>query len=432
VGSGEHHLPRQVVYLIKWLIVSLLVGAVAGVLVWIVQTGVTRLSSARNALRYPYPYMFPALAGLITGFVIHRLDPAASGEGAPTYIHSVQRRGGYLEPRTTVLYLVGTVLTLGLGGSGGFVGPACLIGGGAGSLLFRRLRALSQPLRFRRADLRLAMVCGAGAAVAAVLDAPIGGAIFAVEVLYATSLEYEGLFPALLASLTGYTVHSLITGFGSPYRHAGWTFDPTLIPGFILTAVIAGVLGILFVFSFKRVFDLFQRFSRWGKWRPAIGGLACALIGVATQGKVLGPGVEIMSEIINPEPVKPAALFAVLLGLILLSKIAATVFTVGSGSPGGITLPVLMVGAMAGNIVASLLLPASAYSTASGASGHIAYVVTGMAGLLAAVLNVPIAAIVIVMEVFGTSYAMPAALGSIIAFNIARSEVVYQYLEKEE
>lgn len=419
VISPDRALPRQVVYLIKWIILSLLIGSLAGTLIWVLQSGVSLLSKASNST--PCPYLFPVLAGLIIGFIIHRIDPAASGEGAPLYIHSAQRSGGYLGPKTVLAYLLGAIVTLGFGGSGGFVGPACLVGGGTGGFLFRKLRFLSRPLRFRKADLRLATICGAGAGVAAVLDAPIGGGIFAVEVLYAASIEYEGVFPAVLASITGYTVHSLITGFGSPYRHGELAFTPTLVPGLVLTAVLAGVLGILFVLVFKRVFGMFQRLSRWGGWRPVAGGLVCAVLGFGLQGRVLGTGRETFLDIVNPDILIPVyALLAILLG-----KIATNAFTVGSGSPAGITLPVLMIGAAAGSIVAALL-------RVSAPAQHIAYVATGMAGLLAAVLNVPIAAMIILMEMFGTSYAVPAVLGSIIAFSLARSEVVYRYLETEE
>jgi len=421
VTSPNRGLPRQVVYLIKWIILSLLIGSLAGALIWVLQSGVDALGKVGSSTRYPYNCLFPVLAGLIVGFVIHRIDPVASGEGGPVYIHSVQQRGGYLKPRTTLLYLLGAIVTLGLGGSGGFVGPACLVCGGAGGFLFSKVRFLSRALRFRKADLRLAMVCGAGAGVAAVLDAPIGGGIFAVEVLYAASIEYEGVFPAVLASITGYTVHSLITEFGSPYRHGALTFSPTLMPGLLLMAVLAGLLGILFVVAFKKAFDTFQKLSRWGGWRPVVGGLVCAVVGIALRGRTLGPGRDTFMEIVNPGIVLPLYL----LGLIVVGKIATNTVTVGSGSPAGVTLPVLMVGAAAGNIVASLL-------HASDPAHHIAFVATGMAGMLAAVLNVPIAAMIILMEMFGTSYAVPAVLGSIIAFSIARSEVVYRYLETEE
>lgn len=432
MASNRGGLPRQAAYLIKWLVLSLLIGALAGTLVWIVQSGVARLGEARTSLPHALPYIFPVLGGLVVGLVIHRIDPAASGEGAPTYIKSVQNRGGYLESRTVALYLLGTVLTLGFGGSGGFVGPACLYGGGAGSFLFRKLRVLSRPLRFRKADLRLAMVCGAGAGVAAALDAPIGGGIFAVEVLYAASIEYEGLFPGLLASITGYTVHSLLTGFGPAYWQSELAFRATLVPGFILTAVVAGILGIIFVVAFKKVFDLFHRLRHWGGWRPVAGACVCALVGLALagfagKGQVLGPGTETFRAVLDPRDSFPVYMLA----LLLFGKMVATIFTVGSGNPAGLTGPVLMIGAMAGSIMGSWLIPDFAYGSGLGGSEHVAFIAVGMAGMLAAVLNVPVAAVVIMTEVLGTSYGLPAALGSIIAFSIARSEVVYKYLETE-
>jgi CIC family chloride channel protein len=312
-----------VVYLIKWVFLALLIGSLAGALIWVMQSGVSALSDVSRA-PYPYNCFFPILAGFIVGFVIHKIDPAASGEGGPVYIHSVQRRGGYLAPRTVLLYLVGAIVTLGLGGSGGFVGPACLICGGAGGFLFRKVRFLSRVLRFRKANLRLAMVCGAGAGIAAVLDAPIGGGIFAVEVLYAASIEYEGVFPAVLASITGYSVHSLMSGgFTSPYRHGALAFSPTLMPGLLLMAVVAGLLGILFVVTFKRVFDTFQKLSRWGGWRPVVGGLVCAVVAIALKGKTLGPSRDTFLEIVNPGIVVPVSLLA----LILAGKIVSNTFT---------------------------------------------------------------------------------------------------------
>jgi CIC family chloride channel protein len=432
VASNERGFPRQAVYLLRWLILSLLIGALAGTLVWVVQSGISRLGEARTSLPGAVPYILPVLAGLIVGLLIHRIDPAASGEGAPTYIKSVQNRGGYLESRTVVLYMIGTVLTLGLGGSGGFVGPACLYGGGAGSFLFRKLRFLSRALRFRKADMRLAMVCGAGAGVAAALDAPIGGGIFAVEVLYAASIEYEGLFPGLLASITGYTVHSLLTGFGSPYRQSELAFGAGLVPGFILTAIVVGILGIVFVMAFKKTFDLYHRLRRWGGWRPVAGACVCAVVGLglagfANRGQVLGPGTETFRAVLDPQNSFPVYMVA----LLLFGKIVATVSTVGMGNPAGLTGPVLMIGAMAGSIMGSWLIPVCTYGSQSGGPEHAAFIAVGMAGMLAAVLNVPIAAVVIMMEVLGTSYALPAALGSITAFSIARSEVVYKYLETE-
>jgi CIC family chloride channel protein len=148
-------------------------------------------------------------------------------------------------------------------------------------------------------------------------------------------------------------------------------------------------------------------------------------MGFAQKGQVLGPGT--FRAVLDPS----SGLCIYMLALLLFGKIVATVFTVGSGNPAGLTGPVLMIGAMAGSIMGSCLIPICTPGAGSGGPEHVGFVAVGMAGMLAAVLNVPIAAVVILMEVFGTTYALPAALGSIIAFSIARSEVVYRYLETE-
>jgi len=93
--------------------------------------------------------------------------------------------------------------------------------------------------------------------------------------------------------------------------------------------------------------------------------------------------------------------------------------TVGFGGSGGLFSPTLLLGGLAGNIVALLL----------GVSETKVLVATGMTAALSGVLNVPIAAIIIIIEIFGVDYIIPAAIGSSIAFMIARRWVIYPHVK---
>lgn len=106
--------------------------------------------------------------------------------------------------------------------------------------------------------------------------------------------------------------------------------------------------------------------------------------------------------------------------LLILGKVVATAFTIGSGGSAGFTFPSLILGALAGDLVAisfGVIEPGT----------HLALIVVGIAGSLGAILNAPIASIVICTEIFGFSFSLPAILGGVIGFMVGRPKVIYEY-----
>ena len=400
-------------YLLRWVPLAFLIGSAGGLIVWVLQHAVAFAYSIQGD--HPLVYACPIIAGVILGFVIHRIDPAAAGEGVPAYIVAVNQRGGYVRPRMFLCRFIGAMVTLGLHGSGGFVGPTVLVSSGVGGLASRVARPVLHHLGFRKSDHRLAAICGAGGAIGALLHAPLGGGIFAVEVLYVASVEYEGFFPAILASAAGYFVHGALNGQHLTPMHGGFSFSLSVAPGLMLAAATTGLLGAAFVLLYKQAFLLFQKITRVQGLKTVVGGACCTAAGLIVGKEVMGTSLGTLDGLLSNSLSLPIGVAC----LLIAGKMFSTAGTIGSGCNAGLTLPVLVLGALAGDLI----------STVGGVSAqgtHTAFVVTGITAMLSAVMNVPIASAVIAIEFFGREYAVPAILGSVIAFSIARPQIIYE------
>ncbi|MCD6287701.1 MAG: chloride channel protein, partial [Candidatus Hydrogenedentes bacterium] len=288
---------------------------------------------------------------------------------------------------------------------------------GIGRLLKKWVRVL----KFSRRDLRQTTICGAAAGVAAVLGTPLGAGIFAVELLSSHEIEYDYLFPAIVASGIG-AVSGRLCGVTRP----DW---PTLTGAvartdmlfmlicFVVVAVVTGLLGICFVLAYKTVTEFRARMPYW--LGPIVGAAICVVcaVGIRRDG-ILGSGAPMLQTLLD----HPAGLSMLVCLLLAIGKSTATLATIGGGANAGLTTPLLVVGGLMGG----------AFVHMAGLDGVAAQslAVCGAAAMLAAVLNVPIAAAIICIELFGAAAAVPAALGSVIGFAVAKTEVVYSYSTK--
>jgi len=148
----------------------------------------------------------PALGGLLCGFVIRAFAPDAFGDGTDHVIRAFHTRNGMLRNRIPLTKAVSGFLTLGSGGSAGPEGPVTLFGSWIA-------HCFSQGLQLNSRDRRTMLLAGASGAIGGLFQIPLGGAFFAVEVLYASSaLELSAILPCILASIVGFSVFRHIHG----------------------------------------------------------------------------------------------------------------------------------------------------------------------------------------------------------------------------
>lgn len=347
------------------------------------------------------------LGGLLSGWVVYRWAPEAEGHGTDAVIGSYLRRGGEIRPRIPLVKAISSALTIGSGGVAGREGPTAQISVGLGTILARWTGLRGQE---RRSLLLASMAAG----LAAMFRAPLGMAIFSVEILYSGMVfESEALIYTVIAAVTSYAFYGLFAGWSQLFTipedlHIE---EPAIFLAFAVLGLLAGLMGSVLPALLYRVRDLFRRMPGPPHVRPAVGGLAVGLMALAVP-EVLGTGygwVELAM-------LEKLSLTTIL--LLLMLKAPAMALTIGSGGSGGVFAPTLTIGAMLGAAVGTVLnmLVPNIDTPVAG------FVVVGMASVFAGAARAPISTLIMVAEMTG-GYALiaPAMLANILAFLIQRS-----------
>lgn len=341
--------------------------------------------------------LLPVVGGLISGLLVKTFAPEAEGTGTDGYIDAFHNKGGVMRSRVPLVKSLATLATLASGGSAGKEGPTAQIGAGIGSALGRFIK---MGARARRT----LMVAGAAAGLGAIFRAPLGGALTAVEVLYKEDLETDALTPAVLGSVTAYTVFCSVRGFSHVFEFEEELFHAPIelvfyaVLGLVCSG--AGYLYVRFLHGSRRHF--FDRLPVNRYLIPPIGGLLVGAIGYFHPA-AMGQGLGYVQQLILGEPIAGMEASLGLLALLAVLKIATTSFTISSGGSGGVFAPSLFIGAMLGGCVGTLgheLFPEIVPRVGP-------YAVVGMGAFFAGVANAPIASLMMVCELTGAYELLP-------------------------
>ncbi|WP_224248855.1 chloride channel protein [Hyalangium gracile] len=334
----------------------------------------------------------PTLGGYAVGLLL-RNRPETHGHGVPEVVRAVKRGGEELPAEKGLLKLVASAITIGSGGSAGREGP--IVYGGASFA-----STVGRTLGFSRKELSILMACGAGAGISASFNAPIAGAVFAMEIIL-REFELRVFSPIILASVAGTLVSQGVLDQEALLPRLNYQ----LLSGWeVLLYVLLGLLCGLLAFAFVRMLHGVEHFfagrsqgrlSPWLARRPlpmraALGGL-CAGVLAFLSPTVWGSGTSFI-------PLAAVGKLSLLfLATACLLKLVATALTIGSGGSGGTFFPAALIGTMAGGAfgtLAHLLFPAS--TAPSGA-----YAIVGMGGTVAALTRGPLTGMMMVYELSG-------------------------------
>ena len=360
--------------------------------------------------------LLPVVGGLISGLLVKTFAPEAEGTGTDGYIDAFHNKAGSMRGRVPLVKSLATLSTLSSGGSAGKEGPIAQIGAGIGSALGRYLK---MGARARRTM----MVAGAAGGLGAIFRAPLGGALTAVEVLYKEDLETDALTPAILSSVTAYTVFCSVKGFDHVFAYGGESFNTPVhfffyaVLGLVCSA--AGYLYVRFMHGSKRLF--FDRLPINKYLIPPIGGLLVGIVGFF-QPQAMGQGFGYVQQLILDQPIDGFEVTVGFLATLAVLKIATTSFTISSGGSGGVFAPSLFIGAMLGGCVGTLsqqLFPALVPDVTP-------FVVVGMGAFFAGVANAPIASLMMVCELTGAYELLPPLMVvAIVALVTSRRWSIY-------
>jgi CIC family chloride channel protein len=338
-------------------------------------------------------FLVPVIGGLVSGFLVFKFAPEAEGHGTDAAIDAFHNKGGIIRGRVPIIKGLASIATIGTGGSAGREGPIAQIGAGFGSFIASKLKLTS-------ADRRILLLAGMAGGIGATFRAPLGGALFAVEVLYKNpEFEHEGLIPAIISSITAFSLFGATTGWKPLLETPHFSFEhPRELIFFLLLGVSCAALGKLYVKCFYGVQHLFKQWNFPVMLKPAVGGFLLGLLAMVVP-QVLGSGYGMVQAALYGK----VALWVML--LVALAKILATSLTISSGGSGGVFAPSLVIGAMLGGAFgasAEALFPAMVHDPR-------AYVLIGMAGFFSAVSKTPIATLIMVSELTG-NYGLLAPL----------------------
>ncbi|MFN2323627.1 MAG: chloride channel protein [Trueperaceae bacterium] len=342
----------------------------------------------------------PAVGGLLVAPIVVRWSPDARGSGVPHVMVAVSNLGGRVSRRLLFWRPLATALSVGTGASLGSEGPVVQMGASIASVVSSWLRLNDERRR------NLAAVAAAGA-IAATFNAPIAGALFALEEILG-KFEGRNFSSVVIGAVSATAVSRSMLGDAPAFAvpDVYMLGSPLELPLYLALGLLAAVLAVATIRVLVGSEDLLNRWKVNPWFRPALGGLAVGLLALALP-EVLGRGYDTIGGILNEDLSAP-----VLLAGILLGKILATGASIGSWGSGGILAPTLMIGAAFGSLFgegARALFPTLAIRPG-------AFALVGMAAVFAGVTRAPMSSIVMVFELSG-SYQMilPLLLAAVIA-----------------
>ena len=319
-------------------------------------------------------------------------EPMCTGSGIPQIKGILQ---GDMSMRWfSVLWskIIGGVLAIGAGMSLGREGPSVQIGACVG-------QGLSQTSRRTRFESRILMTAGAGAGLAAAFNAPLAGVIFGLEEMQKT-ISPALLLTGITASITAATVTEVVFGM-SPVFSMGYLLPLplNLFDVLVVAGIVIGLLGRLFNIALAYSLNTYSSLGLSGMKKPLVPLALAGILGFVLP-EILGGGNLLVDSLVVTD-------YTIgFLCLLFVGKFLFTMICFGSGVPGGIFLPMLVLGAAGGAVLAKLLvlaglLPAMYYAD---------IIVFGMAAYFSAVVKSPVTGSILILEMTGSFQHMLALL----------------------
>ncbi|MER3491939.1 MAG: chloride channel protein [Mastigocladus sp. ERB_26_2] len=341
--------------------------------------------------------------GFLAGLLVERLAPEASGSGIPHVKASLANIPVKLSWRVAIVKLLSAMIALASGITLGRQGPTVQVGAGLAAGMSRWVP--TSP------DHRRQMIAaGAGAGLAAAFNAPIAGVLFVVEELL-QDLSGLTLGTAIIASFIGGVVSRLLGGrsllLNLELTRSSSSFSIIEIPFYLVLGVLAGLLAALFNRGLIESIKIYRRLHISLPLRVALAGFISGIV-IAFLPPSFRDNTGLREFVIAGQANAPIAVIAFLVQFLL------TLVAFGSGAPGGLFAPSLILGSCLGYIVGVVEFQLF------GLGSPTTYALAGMGAFFSAVSKVPITAIVIVFEMTTDfNLVLPLMIGSVTSYLVA-------------
>lgn len=396
ISFKEAHQWISLKFLLKWLLLSLVVGALVGSASAFFLWSLHWAEDTRDSIWWIY--LLLPLGGLIIGLLYHYYGSEVV-KGNNQLLEEFHSPKKIIPFKMAPLVLFGTVATHFFGGSAGREGTAVQMGGAIAD-------QFSKLFKVSKVDRKILLIIGISAGFSSVFGTPLAGTIFALEVMVIGRMRYEAIVPSLLTAVFANYV-CLLWGTG----HASYTVD--IIPDInflnILYAIIAGITMGWTAWAFSKSTHFFtvkfKSIIKYAPLRPFVGGIV--LVGLFTlpeTARYMGLGVPYIQDAFN----QPAPELAFIL------KLLFTAFTLGAGFKGGEVTPLFYIGATLGNVL-FLFLPLPMALLAG----------MGFVAVFAGATNTPIACTIMAVELFGGEGLVYYGIACVVAYIFSGKSSIY-------
>jgi len=318
--------------------------------------------------------------GLVVGLILQLIKPKTRSVGVLHVIERLDYHQGYLSLKNAVVQFFTAGISLVSGHSVGREGPSVHLGAAAGSLLGQRLHIPNN-------GIRILVGSGVAAAISAAFNTPLAGVIFAMEVVI---MEYTviGFTPVIIAAVSATTLTRLTLGDANAIIIP--PFDVNMIQELPMVAVMGALIGCISAIFIRSTMLTSSIFAKQAIWiRTLLAGVITGLIAMQLP-QIMGTGYDTVDQLLLGQ------LGIGLVIILVIAKTFATASAIGLGIPAGLIGPTLFIGASAGSAIG---ICASYYNPELASSSY--YATLGMAAMMAATLQAPLAALIYLLELTG-------------------------------
>lgn len=363
----------------------------------------------------------PGLGMLIALLLVRYVVKDNIGHGVTRALVAISKNESRIKPHNMWSSLLTSAVTIGMGGSVGAEAPIVYTGAAIGSN-FARYMGMSYK------NMTILIGCGAAGALAGIFKAPLAGVLFTLEVLL-FNISLSSMFPLLLSSVSATVIAYIFNGQTQPFACTLVPFSMGNIPFYILMGVVCAFASLYFsrvtLWLEDKLGDMSNPYKKWALCAVSLGVLILLFPPLYGEGYsyismlLNGGTVQIEGETILSFLLESNWGIPIFFLLVLLTKVIAMTMTNSGGGVGGTFGPTLFVGAITGFVLSrslNLLLAGTGISVPEQN-----FVLVGMAGLMAGVMQAPMTAIFLIAEVSsGYELFLPLIITATISFGVTR------------